>query len=390
MIDAKPDVIHVVGSLDGGGAERLLRELAPRLVARGVRTEIVCSYDPRIAGDAFRTLGCTVHHRQKRRGFDPAHFAWLIGVLAQRRPSIVHTHQWTGKYAGRAAAIAARVPIIVHTEHSPLPIGRTERFMAELLWRRTDSVITFTQHIVDLLQAREPVRRVELIRNGVAIPPAPPSAQERMLAREAIGAPHETIVFGSVASLQPRKNHELALEALARIPREELPRTRLDIFGEGHWREHLVERAQALRVEDRVVFHGFRPDVRELLPAIDVFVSVATLELAPISMLEAMARALPIIGAPHPGTLEMVEPEVSGAVVDWDVEELAASMRRARDDAEWRARCGANGRARAMRDYDIEKTADLHVEVYSRLLAQHGQRRIERANPSMHPHPTYD
>ena len=96
------------------------------------------------------------------------------------------------------------------------------------------------------------------------------------------------------------------------------------------------------------------------------------------SILEAMARSLPVIGAPHPGTLEMVQPGVTGAVVEWDAEAVAAAMRRARDDAEWRARCGSAGRERVLKDYDIEKTADRHVDLYAQLLEERRHKTRDR------------
>ena len=362
---AAPKVLHVVGSLEGGGAERWVRELAPRLVDRGIDTEIATVYDPRLDEDELRALRCTVHYRPKRRGFDPAHFVWLSRLIAQRSPAVVHTHQWSGKYVGRSAALVARARRVVHTEHSPTLLGRWERLMAEALWRQTEAVIAFTPDNARLIAAREPVRTFEIIRNGLPLPERP-TPGVRAAARARIGAPRDTVVFGVVASLQERKNHILALEALSLLPRGGTP-VRLDIFGDGPLRNELMRRAVALGVADRVVFHGFRPDVRDLLPGVDVFMTVALHEIAPVSILEAMAVCLPVIGTPHPGTLEMVEDGVTGRVTGWDAQSVADAMLLARDGAQWRARCGDGGRLRVERDYDIERIADQHAAFYRRV-----------------------
>jgi len=361
-------VLHIVGSLDGGGAERWTRELVPRLQARGINSEIVTIYPPRLDRDTLRELGVSVHNRRKHSGFDLAHFYWLVRLLRELKPAIVHTHQWAGKYVGRGAALFSGVPLLVHTEHSPNPMGRAERLLAGLLWKRTDFTITFTPTNAEMIRSREPVNAFEIIRNGLPISCVPTSEMRRD-ARERIDAKGETIVYGVVASLQERKNPALALRAFSKLIDRDGAPTRLDFFGDGPLREDLVRQTARLGLSDRVRFHGFRPDVRELLPALDVFLSVAIHEIAPVSILEGMAAELPVIGTPHPGTLEMVENEVSGLIVDFDEDLLASAMMRARDDAEWRRRAGAAGRARVERDFDIDKVADKHVHFYRRLLS---------------------
>ena len=353
-----------------------MRELVPRLNARGMSTEVVSVYAPRLGAQQLRELGAPVHHRLKTSGFDVRHFVWLQALIAARKPAIVHTHQWAGKYVGRAAAILAATPIIVHTEHSPLPVSAKERLMAFVLAQKTDAVISFNEHKAALIAARERVRKFEIIRNGIPVY-AVPSLDERIEARRRLDVPDGTIVFGVVASLQERKNPLLALRSFARMKTAGAPVTRLDFFGEGVLQVLLEAQATSLGVAERVRFHGFRPDVRELLPGLDVFVTLATQEMAPISMLEAMAARLPIIGAPHPGTIEMLEQNVNGAIVDWDLESVASAMRLARDDPEWRRRCGVAGRDRVERQYNIEDIADQHILYYDSLMAE---RRWSRGN----------
>ena len=362
-----PVVMHIVGALEGGGAERVVRDLAPRLQSRGMRTEIVSIYPPQLDAARMLELGCTVHHRPKRSGIDPQHFAWLYQLIRRRRPDIVHTHMLAGKYVGRAAAILARTPVVIHTEHSPNPLLGREHFLANVLSRGTNVVIAFDEHKAELIRKRERVSKFEIIRNGLPLSPAP-TETERLAARQRLNAPEETVIFGIVASLQERKNPSLAMRGFAAMADDCKTKARLDFFGQGPLRDELGELAHELGILERVRFHGFRPDVRELLAGLDVFLTVATLEMAPISMLEAMVAQLPIIGTPHPGTIEMVEDGVNGCVVDWSVAELSAAMTRACVDASWRHECGAAGRRRVERDYDIESIADQHVALYRRLI----------------------
>jgi len=362
-----PAVMHIVGALEGGGAERWVRDLAPRLQSRGIRTEIVSIYPPRLDAAQMLELGCAVHHRPKRRGIDPQHFAWLYQLIRRRTPNIVHTHMTAGKYVGRAAAILARTPLIVHTEHSPNPLLGREHFLANILSRGTHIVIAFDEHKAELIRKRERVSTFEIIRNGLPLSPAP-TETERLAARYRLNASDETVIFGVVASLQERKNPRLALRGFAAMADDCKIRARLDFFGQGPLRDELIGLARDLGILERVRFHGFRSDVREFLAGLDVFLTVATHEMAPISMLEAMVAQLPIIGTPHPGTIEMVDDGVNGCVVDWSVADVTAAMTLACTNASWRHTCGAAGRKRVERDYDIENIADQHVALYRRLM----------------------
>lgn len=373
--------LHIVGSLEGGGAERWVRELVPRLNARNMPCEIATIYPPRLDAAGLHQIGCAIHHRPKRPGFDMRQLIWLRGLIAARKPIIVHTHQWAGKYVGRSAAILAGTPVIIHTEHSPLPVGKAERLMAFALSLRTDAVISFDDHKAHLIRARERVANFEIIRNGIPIVPEP-NAEARRAARRKLSIADGTVVFGVVASLQERKNPSLALRSFAAICGEGTTPARLDFFGDGPLRATLEAQARSLGVAASIRFHGFRSDVRELLPGLDVFVTLATQEMAPISMLEAMAARLPIVGAPHPGTIEMLQHDVNGSIVGWDDVEVAAAMRAARDDEPWRERCGVAGRHLVESSYDIEDIADRHVALYRRMLASSGRTKRAASHPA--------
>jgi glycosyltransferase involved in cell wall biosynthesis len=363
-----PVIMHIVGSLQGGGAERCVRELVPRLRVRGTNAEIATVYLPNLLPAELEALGCDVYYRSKRPGFDAAHCWWLSRLIARRQPAIVHTHQWAGKYVGRLAAILAGAPVLIHTEHSPLPVIGFERVLTRLFWRRTSAVVAFAEQNAQLIRAREPVSRFELIRNGLPIP-ALPTSDQRARARRELGLDDRTVAFTIVASLQERKNHRLAFEALARIVRDrDCAPVELLLFGTGPLRAQLTQLASELGIARFVRFHGFRSDVREILPGIDVFLSVSRLEMAPISILEAMACCLPVIATPHAGTEDMVEEERTGLIVGWNAGEVAEAMRRARDDRTWRFESGNAGRARVERNHDIETIADQHAALYKRML----------------------
>jgi glycosyltransferase involved in cell wall biosynthesis len=358
-------VLHVIATLRGGGAETLVRELLPRLRSRDLDVGVFSAYDPRLSADERAQAPYPIFEGAKGGRGDAGFGARAIAAIRRFRPHIVHTHTVTGKYWGRACALAAGVPHILHTEHSPQSrLASWEPPFAHLLVRRTDAFITFSERTAAFVAAREPIPRIEIIPNGISIDPAP-TEEQRVEARRVLGAAAGSVVIGVVANLQPQKNHRLALEAFANLSGAERRLARLEFFGAGPQEAALRTLAARLGVGAAVTFWGFRSDVRRLLPGLDALLTVSTVEAAPISLLEAMSACLPILGTPHHGTLDLVQDGVSGIVIpDWSAENVTQALRRTIRDTAWRERAGRHARTRLVEEFDIERVADRHAALY--------------------------
>jgi glycosyltransferase involved in cell wall biosynthesis len=147
-----------------------------------------------------------------------------------------------------------------------------------------------------------------------------------------------------VAALRPEKNHEMALRVLGRAPG-----TDLVVIGDGARAIPLRQLSRRLGVEDRVHWLGQVDDVPALLPALDAVVlcSHPAVETFPLSLLEAMASARPVV-ATRVGSLgEMVDEGGTGYLVaPGDEDGLLDCLSILRDDPERRSMMGAAGRER--------------------------------------------
>jgi 1,2-diacylglycerol 3-alpha-glucosyltransferase len=128
---------------------------------------------------------------------------------------------------------------------------------------------------------------------------------------------------------------------------------------------------------DKVVFTGFIPyaQVPRYMTSADVFVTASVSEVHPLTVIEAMAAALPVLGINSPGVGDTVQDGVTGYLVPAQAEAMVEKMTLLVTDAERRRAMGAQARTVA-RTYAIERTAQIMVEAYQRLVndRQAGQR----------------
>jgi glycosyltransferase involved in cell wall biosynthesis len=284
-------------------------------------------------------------------------------------PDIVHTHTHVGAVWGRAAAVLARVPRIAHTEHRSVDrLPPLERAAIALLNSRTDVIVTFSERAAKLVRERERIRDLHVIPNGIRVRPLP-SETDRRIARRKLDLDEKVVAVGMIANLYPHKNPFLGIDAIARLPAQSRGAIRLALFGDGPLRHALSARADELGVQALVRFYGFRTDIEQLLPGMDLILTTSPREMMPISLLESMNAALPIIGAPHAGTLDLVVDGETGLVLkSWDPGLFGEALEWAITHPEWRARAGSAAHLRLKKYFDIETVADRYVDLYQRML----------------------
>lgn len=214
----------------------------------------------------------------------------LWNALLRFRPDVVHAHH--ERSARIASRYALNVPVLA-TVHVHF---RARDFM------RCDGVICLTEAEAHTIPSSYPGERF-VIGNWVS-PHALPSDATRRRLRAELGVAADDYVVGSVGRLQPVKGIDGLIAAFARAS---LPRSRLVVVGEGPDRADLERMARALNVGDRVVFTGFRSDVRDVYTLFDVFVLNSADEPYGLVILEAASAGVPVIATATFGACAIAE-----------------------------------------------------------------------------------
>jgi glycosyltransferase involved in cell wall biosynthesis len=310
--------------------------------------------------------------------------ATLVRILRRDRPAIVHTHAAKGGTLGRVATVLAfprrsRRPVVVHTYHGHSLSGyfssratSVYRAIERALARMSDALVCVSEEVRDDLVGFgvAPPERFVVVPLGLELSPFLDDADRagrRAAVRQQWGVGPEEQLVTLVARLVPIKRVDRFLRAA--IALDGRPGTRFAVVGDGELRDRLHADG-GRQLGDRLVWAGFRRDMPDVCVASDVVVLCSDNEGTPVSLIEAQAAAVPVVGTDVGGVRAVVRDGETGRIVPAsDEAALAAAVRELLDDPAAAARMGAAGREHVRARFAMERlVADLDA-LYRRLLA---------------------
>lgn len=352
-----------------GGAQIHVRDLAAAMQAQGHSVVVLTSGKGPFLDD-LRTLGIrTVVLRHLTVPIRPLQdlraLREMRAVLAEFGPDLVAAHSAKAGVIGRMAARLLRVPVVVTTHGWSFTTGVPPLKAAVYRWieRLTgpfsaDKTITVSEYDRQLaLDGRIlPPHRVVTVHNGM--PDVPPSLR----ADPAANPPRLVMV----ARFGAQKDHATLLRALAGL--RDLSWT-LDLVGEGPGLERTRGLADSLGLADRVHFLGQRMDVQQILGRAQLALLITNWEGFPLSLLEAMRAALPVVATAVGGVGESVQDGETGYLVaPQNVEQLQHRLRLLLSDPDLRVRLGRRGREVYERRFTLDHAVAATLAVYGEVL----------------------
>jgi len=245
--------------------------------------------------------------------------------------------------------------------------------------RSCDVVIAPSPGMKDVLRKLAVDTEIEVVPNGVDLKPY--SKNVVPIEREYLGFTSDDILLNFTGRLGPEKNIPFLLRSFAGVA-QAYDHIGLLIVGDGQERDNLEDRVNYMGIKDRVRFTGMVPydQIPRYLAASDIFVTASISEVHPLSIIEAMASGLPVIGINSPGIGDTITDGETGFLVAG--EELAgftAKMVRMIIDHEYRKVMGENARKKSQ-NYAIEKTTDLMLSQYRTAIVRSATRKLGIGN----------
>ncbi len=366
-LGVQPHVMHVALSLDPGGTERLIVELAKRALGT-FRVTVCCLDRPGGWARELEDMGIEVFALDRQPGFHPSLGHRIAQHATRRGVDVLHCHHYTPFVYGGLARVERPGLSVLYTEHGRLSDASPtlkRRLVTPLLARLANEMYAVSEDLRRyLVGAGFPAGRVGVITNGIHVG-LPPDAEAVRRAKRLLRAVDDRPIAAAIGRLDPVKDLPVLLDAFAQLSQRE---ARLVIIGDGPEAGHLQSHATARGLDPRVQFLGYRQDVRELYPGVDLLVNTSISEGISLTLLEAMAACVPIVATAVGGTPEVVVDGVTGILVPpRSPIAVAAALDELLESPDRRQQMSLAGRARVEKLFTFERMASLYFAAYVRL-----------------------
>lgn len=254
----------------------------------------------RVIVPEFEALGGVCYELPPKGNHPIGYIKALRQLIKHNHYDVVHVHQHSSCYFPLFVALFCGVKCRVAQCHSYM-VGESiatkiKRYVGIIL-NDISSNLRFActhQAANHLFGKSRRLFPVTILPNGVEPDKFPYSEQARSKARVELNISSTDLVFGIVGRMTKEKNHKYLIDVLS-----EMLKIRKDVklllVGDGPLRNHLMEYAMQKGVADYAIFAGKRPDLVNMLCAMDVFTLPSIYEGSPVSAVEAAANGLPVV-----------------------------------------------------------------------------------------------
>lgn len=354
-------ILHVITSLNIGGAEKLLTEIAPAMIKSGHQVDVLAfngedtNFKQILEGSGVRVISFC----NEKRYYNPIYIWKLIWII--RKYDIVHTHL-TSPQLFTAIANLFVCTKLVTTEHNTTNSRRGNALLSKVdrwMYNRYKAVIGISEKTEVNLKAfiGESKAKIVTIHNGIDVKkygtasPLPDSEINT-----------DKTIITMVAAFRPQKDQETLVRAVKKLDDSKYT---LWLVGDGEKHDELVKYIADQGMSERVRLWGNRSDVPSILKSSDIVVMSSHWEGFGLAAAEGMAAGKPVIASNVDGLAQVVE----GAGILFEPgneKDLAKMIEQLSNDTEYYKVVAKRCSARAM-DYDISKMVEGYMNVYKKI-----------------------
>ena len=364
-------ILHIIDTTGPGGAETVFIDLASRLPKDKYRSVVV------IRGKGW------VYEELCRRGIKPIlldakgsfNFRYLMGlrnIIRGESVDLIQSHLLGANVYCSLAGLLTGKPVVA-TFHGEVDIGENER-LKELKFGVLNAgarrIIAVTDSLLEDIVNRTTLKKhkATVIYNGIDTTSFIRARSTSL--RDKYSWHENDIIIGSLGNIRPAKGYDILLKAAALLENKSHSyRFVIAGQGKGELYDSLLTLRKELGLEDRVKFLGFIDDPAEFLAGIDIFLSSSISEGLPLSAIQAMVAALPMIATRCGGYEGLITDRENGVLTEvGNPAAIAEAIEILAVDSALQSKLGANAKKYAIETYDIDVMLNAYSQEYERFL----------------------
>ena len=386
MKDKRIRILHMIASLNRGGAEMVIVNLCNHMNLKNFEVKI-CSLSDQIPlarqvkhpnQVVVKTCGRT-HKPHSVTLLDQVRMAKKLRVIInEHKPHIVHSHLFGYNAPLQCLSTIGKICTNVVTVHN------TKRYIGEKVLSRKvfhflenvnfrlsrTHVIAVSNSVADSLRRNMCVssKHLSVIYNGIDTDYFS-RGKTKPKSRIDLGLRKEDLVAINVGNLYVKKGQIFLIRAWQKVLFT-VPNARLILVGDGPIRRELETEAEDLDVSNSIRFLGHRDNVRELLATSDLAVFPSLHEGFGLAAVEMMAMELPVVASDIGPLVEVVNPPVGGVVIPiGKPDKLADAIILLFKDKTKRIGIGLRARSFVEKRFSIKEQTIRHEDLYKKLVS---------------------
>jgi len=356
-----------------GGSERLVHNIAANIDREIFNPSIAWFFGENVLPE-FQQLEIPLYHLPKLRRVDFSTMQSLEEVVKKNDVHVVNAHHFMSMvYAYYGCKIKNHIKLI-YTEHSRWEIERIPRrweIIGRHLLKKTDGAVGVSPEVTLLMREKFKLdsSKAVTIQNGVDLFVFKNRKRLNFL-RDELGISENDKVIGMVGNLKAVKNHLFLLRAFSKLLKN-IDNVKLLLIGQAFRDEadcseqDIINFIEKNGIENKVLMVGPRSDIPELLNIMDIFCLTSHKEGMPISLIEAMATSLPVVGTDVDGIRDVVRNGENGFVVPLDdTKELEKKLLTLLSDETLRKAMGNASETIAQQNYSLDKCLNQYEKLF--------------------------
>lgn len=360
-------ILHVTFDMRIGGTEMVIKNIIEGNTKSHHEMSIFCIEEPLGPwGQDLQKRGVAVNSVNREEGFDIKMIKAIRKHIKDHNIDVMHCHQYTPWVYATLASLGLGVKIIF-TEHGrfyPDSSSWKRKYINPVLSYFTDHITAISQATKQALVEFEYLKEqnIDVVYNGIV--GLKSNLEKRPIIKQELGLDQNNIVFGTIARLDPIKNHEMMINAFADVCKN-YENARLIIIGDGDLMEQLKEQVENISIADKVIFTGYLAYPKNYLSIFDIFLLSSLSEGTSMTLLESMSLAKPCIVTDAGGNKEIIANHENGVVTkNDDAHEFAEAMKLLLNDKSLRKKYADNALVRFNELFDAKIMSERYAGYY--------------------------
>ncbi len=375
-------ILHIIDSGGLYGAEVMLLNLVAEQIKQGIEPVIASIGEKNITEKPLESEAIRRGFKIKKIRMTPGpNIFGALNILKFARKNnfnLLHSHGYKGNILfGFIPKIFRKLPLITTLHGYTSTIKFTKMKIYEWLDQKSLNLLDAVVLVSNAMKTHPGLKNlnnknIHVIPNGIPMSDNSvkqlnniPNQQSDKRIEEFCS---RGFIIGSIGRLSTEKGYQYLIKAISLLEKTDI-NVHLVIIGEGYEREFLEKLIIQHKLEDKILFTGYKDDAKSYIPFFDIYIISSLTEGLPITLLEAMQAKTPVIATKVGGIPEVLSNGQAGILINpCNPNAIAQAVIKLHNDKELSKQLINTAYRRAEEDFSSKKMAAGYLNVYKNLL----------------------